>query len=82
MKLKEWARMSPTEQGNSLAEIVAASRAPRNGQMAWADARVAAYEKQYGMTTAVMRAKVRAGELEDTADIAKWLMLAPKSAHT
>ena len=33
-------------------------------------------ETQYGMTTAEMKAKFRAGDLEDTPDIARWLILA------
>lgn len=78
MKLRTLAKMSPTDGANALAEIVEASRAPRNGQMAWADERIAAFEKRYGMSTSEMKARFKAGTIEDTADVAQWLIIAPK----
>ena len=78
MKLQTLAKMSPAEREEALASIVSASMGPRNGQMSWADVKVADFEKKYDMTTEQMRAGFRAGTIGDTPDIAQWLILAPR----
>jgi hypothetical protein len=74
IKLSEFGAMSEHERNCALDELVTAARAPRNGQALGIVARIEAYEKQYGMTSAEMRAQFRAGNF-DNADVSRWLML-------
>lgn len=75
LTLSELRGAGDEERSRKLSELVEDARSPRNGQARDIDARLRAYEIQYGMTSEEMRAKFRAGKQEDTADIARWLML-------
>jgi len=76
MKLKTLATMSPEKKRQAVASLVTASLGPPNGQLRDLDARLAVFEGKYRMTTAKMLAAFKAGELEDSADIAQWLVFA------
>ncbi len=76
MKLQAFAKMSADEKRDAVADIAAASMGPPNGQMEPINAKLAAFEARYEMTTTEMIASFKAGKLADTADIAQWLVLA------
>lgn len=57
---------------DEIRELVQCSREPVNEQVR---AKLAEYEEQYGMTTAEMKAAFKNGRLNDTPDIARWLVL-------
>ena len=72
MLLRELAAQTPEQR----AEWVKKVRAAPNGQATELDQDIRALEDQYGMSTADMKAAFKRGDLEDTADIAEWLVLA------
>lgn len=74
MKLRTLAEMSPQKKRETVASLVSASMGPPNGQMTNVQARLAEFEKKYGMSTDAMVAAFRAGRLDDTADVAQWLV--------
>jgi hypothetical protein len=74
IKLSKFGSMSEGERGSALADLVSAARAPRNGQALGIVARIEAFERQYGMTSAEMLERFRAGAI-DNADVSRWLML-------
>lgn len=74
MKLRTLAEMSPQKKREAVASLVSASMGPANGQMTNVQARLAEFEKKYGMSTDDMVAAFRAGQLDDTADVAQWLV--------
>ena len=75
MKLEEFSRMDASGQRSAVEEISRCALAPRNGQAHSIDARILAFEVRYEMTSQVMRERFATGELQDTADLARWLML-------
>lgn len=75
LRTSKLAKMTARERDRALGDLVAAARAPRNGQAAGIDARIAEYEQKYGMTSETMRARFAAGELADNEDTSSWLML-------
>ena len=72
MLLRDLAAQTPEQR----AEWVKKVRGPANGQMSSLDLKIKVLEDQYGMSTADMKAAFKRGDLEDTADIARWLVLA------
>lgn len=82
MKLHDYARMKPAKQDEFRKEWVSASKKPPNGQLTAVEAKLRAFEHRYEMSTETMRAKFRAGELKDTADISQWLILSRVSRGT
>jgi hypothetical protein len=74
MKLRALAALPPSQKRAAVASIVSASMGPANGQMASVDARLAVFEEKYGMTTKQMLVAFKSGRLEDTADIAQWIV--------
>lgn len=73
MLLRDLAKMAPEQKKRAVADLVRRSREPANGAV---DAKLAELEQQYGMTTAEMHAKLKAGQIGDTPDTARWLALA------
>jgi hypothetical protein len=76
MKLKTLASMPPEKKRQAVASLVTASLGPPNGQLKDLEARLAVFEGKYGMTTSEMLSAFRAGHLDDSADIAQWLVFA------
>ena len=69
-------KMSKTAKGRALDKLVhAAQRGKPNGGLSSIEAEIRAFETRYEMTSAEMRERFRAGMLNDTADIARWLLL-------
>jgi hypothetical protein len=67
--------MSPKRREERLAQVVAnAQRAP-NGEIRAIVARLDEYEREFGLTSDEMRARVASGELAESDDICSWLML-------
>src|SRR5438034_11476272 len=75
VKLSDLANMPVEDSDRVLAELVASAKSARNGQRAMLDARIRAFEQQYERSSATMREQLRKGELRETADIARWLLL-------
>lgn len=63
------------ERDERLSKLVAAARAPRNGQANVLADRIRALEVQYGMRSNAMLAKLAEGQMPDTADLSRWLIL-------
>jgi uncharacterized protein YqgV (UPF0045/DUF77 family) len=74
MKLRDFAVLPPAKKREVVASLVSASMEPSNGK--GIKARLSAFETRYEMTTAQMLAAFKAGKLDDTADIAAWLVFA------
>jgi hypothetical protein len=56
------------------AEALAASASSEEAG-AWLDSRIRQYELRYEMSSAEMSKKLAAGEMKETAEIARWLVL-------
>lgn len=76
MKLKDLAVLSPDKKRKAVASLVTASLGKPNGRTTGVDAKLAAFERKYDMKTTAMLVAFKAGRLEDTPDIAQWLIFA------
>ncbi len=65
--------MSEKDRSKTLADLVAAANAPRNGQALRIDARIRKYELRYEMSSNDLLAKLAANTVRETAEIADWL---------
>lgn len=74
VKLSDLANMPMADSDRALGELVRSAKASRNGQRAVLDVRVREFEIRYEMSSDAMREQLRDGTLEETADIARWLM--------
>jgi len=74
VKLSELANMPVADSDRVLGELVRSAKARRNGQRAILDARAREFEIRYEMSSDAMREGLRTGALQETADIARWLM--------
>lgn len=72
IKDKDLAQLNAEERELVLDEIVAAARAPKNGQAAIIDARIEKYEQRYEMSSDELLSRLAQGHKE-TAEIAQWL---------
>ncbi len=75
IKLKALYEMSAQEREKTLSELVKGANLPRNGHPSRLDARIREFEVRFEMTSAELHERLRAGVLEETAEIAKWLFL-------
>ncbi len=75
LKLNRHARMVASERSNALTDLVREAKAPRNGQARRLDSRIKEFEVRLEMTSDVMVARWKRGELPDTADYAEWMIL-------
>lgn len=75
MELRRFAELSTEERESFVDELSRKATAPRNGQAANIDARILAFENQYGITSDEMRRRFKSGEMRDTGDVSRWLML-------
>lgn len=73
--LRKYSALSPEERDAAVEELGRKAVAPRNGQVVGIEARVQAFEAQYGMSSGEMRRRFATGEIRDTADTSSWLML-------
>lgn len=74
VKLSELANMPVANADRMLGELVRSARASPNGQRAVLDARIRDFEIRYEMSSDDMRQRLRDAGLDETAEIARWLM--------
>ncbi len=75
IRFSDYGRLNVAEKAEALRELaVSAQDLPDGGELTIIDARIRAFETQYEMTSDEMRARVAAGRLPETADIARWLI--------
>jgi hypothetical protein len=67
-------RMHRLNDEATIRSIVDAVRAEPNGEMVSIERRIAAFEAEYRMDSAEMRARVDRGELAPTRNVEAWLM--------
>ena len=75
ISLKALSEMPVQEREKALSALVQRAKLPRNGQTAGLDARIREFEVRFEMTSAELHERLRAGDLKETAEIAKWLFL-------
>jgi hypothetical protein len=75
MRIVGLSKRSAEERARLSEELGKKATAPRNGQAVDIDARLRAFEVRYEMTSTEMRVRFSRGEVRDTADVARWLML-------
>lgn len=73
IKTRELAGMMPGERTLVLEEVVAAAKAPRNGQAAVIDNRIRQFEERYERTSDELIRGLADGKIRETAEIAQWL---------
>ena len=69
------AHMSIKDSESALTSLVESAKLNRNGQRAQLDARIREFELRYEMPFETMRERLRSGELDETAEIVRWLMI-------
>jgi hypothetical protein len=67
--------MPPGERERALDDLVHKAKGKPNGQLKSLDAEIRGFEIRYEMSSDEMRAAFGRGEVRDTADVAKWLIL-------
>lgn len=73
-RLSDLAQLSATERDAAVRDIARSAVARPNGEMEAVQARIRAFERQYEMSSATMEARLAAGALQETADVASWLI--------
>lgn len=66
---------SPDRRDELLSGLVSDARGPANGYVDRLTARIAEYERSYELSSLAMVEQVSSGYLEETDDIASWIML-------
>ncbi len=74
IRFSDYRRMNAAEKAEALRELAVSAQGLPNGELTLVEARIRAFEAQYEMTSDEMRARVAAGRLAETADIARWLI--------
>jgi hypothetical protein len=67
--------LSEQQVGQRAEEFMAGRPQTLNGVVEQLDQRIAAFEKQYEMSSATMRKRLASGEQKETQDICLWSML-------
>jgi hypothetical protein len=75
LKLSALEQMSEPQRSDALGKLVEGARAKPNGGLTVLEMQVRAYETKYSMRSDEMRSRVASGELGESADFSKWLML-------
>jgi hypothetical protein len=75
LSLSRLKSMSPSKREELLSELVSDARGPANGTVDRLSARIAEYERRYELPSLEMVKQVQRGDIEETEDIASWLML-------
>lgn len=70
-----FSRLTSAEQEASVKALLDARQVPLNGEVRELDARIAEYQQRFGMSSDEMRGKLASGDLVETVDICRWLML-------
>ncbi len=74
IRFRDYRRMDAAEKAEALRGLAVSAQGLPSGELTLIDARIRAFETQYEMTSDEMRARVAAGQLPETADIARWLI--------
>jgi len=75
LRFSELQRLSAAERQARFREFQDAMHQPMNGQLCELDEQIRAFEARYEMPSDEMYAKFKAGELHETYEICRWLML-------
>jgi hypothetical protein len=75
IRLSELFRMRPEERERTVGALAERAKGKPNGQVRVLDAEIGEFEIRYQMSSVDMRGAFARGEVTDTADIAKWLIL-------
>jgi hypothetical protein len=67
--------MPPGERESALGALVQRAKGKPNGQLKSLDAEIRGFEIRYEMSSDEMRAAFSRGEIRDTAEISRWLIL-------
>lgn len=73
--MKEFRYLPEDRQRAVLAELVVAAKTPLNGEIKVLDQQIEVFEKKYKITSEEMRCRLYHGQMHETTDICKWLML-------
>jgi hypothetical protein len=74
LRLTELSKLSPTERDAAVRDLARSALAQQNGETEAVGAQIRAFERRYEMTSAAMEAKLASGALQETAEIASWLI--------
>lgn len=75
VKLAALGQMTDAEQATVLTEMVSSARGKRNGQALILNSQVREFEQRYEMASTEMMTRLKAGTMEETQEIARWLFL-------
>lgn len=74
LRLADLSNLSPTERDAAVRDLARSAMAQPNGEMEAVGVQIRAFERRYEMTSAAMESKLAAGALQETLDIASWLI--------
>ncbi len=74
LRLSDFAKLSVREKDIAVRDIARRALAKPNGEMSAVEARICDFERRYEMTSTTMEARLADGALDETADIASWLI--------
>lgn len=75
VRTEDLRHLQAPERERRIGELVDAACAPRNGQQKVLDASIRELESRYEMSSADMLAKFARGDVSDTADVSRWIIL-------
>jgi RNA polymerase-interacting CarD/CdnL/TRCF family regulator len=81
IKLSELARMNPVEKDKALSALVNSAQFGNGDVTAVLNARIHEYELKYEMTSDELNHKLADNDLQETAEIAKWLFWIKTRKH-
>ena len=67
--------MSPARREERLSALIQSTQRLPNGEIEQLDVQVSVLEQRNGMDSATMRRRLAAGEIDETPEIASWLMV-------
>lgn len=74
IRLSDLKNLSPRARDAALRDLARAAQASPNGALTQVEAQIRAFERRHEMSSATMRARLAAGALDETAEIASWLI--------
>ena len=74
LRLSDLSLLSVTERDAAVRELARGALARPNGEMEAVEARIRAFERKFEMSSATMEARLESGDLQETADVASWVI--------
>lgn len=74
--LSELSVMAPGQQDRRMDALVRSADRLPNGEISRLDAAILEYETRFGISTSDLRQRLADGEIDETADVCEWLMVA------